>query len=286
MSGRLANRVVALVPSDPEEGLETAAALVREGAIAALLAHDERGADQARERLGERGVALAASDRRPEAAAGLVRVAVGNFGRLDALCHITRPPSKTLSRTEFHKTPAEAWDKELRAAVDPVFFSHAAAISHWLEQKTAGLVVDALRAEPEPQNEAPFAGALIQEAIAGLVQGLAARYGSRGIRLNLLRAPLVPERSGTKSPLPGQIVDALAFFFSRAGSFVSGATLPLSAKPSSAPSSSASSPGAAKPQAPEAAKPAAASGPPMGAGFWRALGRAWGKSRPKTKENP
>lgn len=250
MDFEVADRVYLLTGASRGLGRATAELLVVGGARVVVSGRHQAGLDEAVAALnaaaggeGERAVGVAADNGDPAAAERLVRAALDAWGRLDGvLVSVGGPPGGSVL-----DTPDEAW----ASAFDSVFLgavrlARAAATAMGPGGSIAFVLSSSVRA--------PIPGLAVSNGLrpglAMVAKSLANELGGRGIRVNgLLPGRIATDRiaeldAATGDPEaarretiatiplgrygePEEFAAAAAFLLSPAGSFVSGAMLPV-----------------------------------------------------------
>jgi 3-oxoacyl-[acyl-carrier protein] reductase len=248
----LRDRVFVVTGGSRGLGLASAHELVAEGARVVVCARDEAVLASAIESLGaDSAVGIPGDLADPMTPERVIAAAVARFGRLDgAVISVGGPPAGT---------PMDVDDDTWRQSFESVFLgalrvarATASAMTTAPDDLTGTggsivLVLSTSVREPVPGLAVSNA---LRPALAGLVKDLADELGPRGIRVNAvlpgrlatdrvfaldarLGAPdLVRRRVEATIPLgrygePAELGRAVAFLASPAGSYITGAALPL-----------------------------------------------------------
>jgi NAD(P)-dependent dehydrogenase (short-subunit alcohol dehydrogenase family) len=187
--------------------------------------------------------------RDPQTAQLAVVRAVEAFGALHGLYHVAGGSGRALGDGVLHEITDTGWDETLRWNLTSLFYSNRAATARFLEQRTAGSVLNlgsVLGSSPSPRFFGTHAYAAAKAAIVGLTLSAAATYAARQVRFNVITPGLVEtpmssralasaptlEFIHAKQPLdggrpgvPADLDAAVVFFLSDASRFVTGQVL-------------------------------------------------------------
>src|SRR5262249_11532911 len=139
-----------------------------------------------------RGFAGDAAD--PATAERAVKLAVAEFGSLDALYHVAGGSGRGHGDGPLHQATDEGWDFTLRQDLSSVFHSNRVALRQFLSQERGGAILNmssVLAWSPSPEHFASHAYAAAKAAVIGLSKAAASYYAPHNIRVNVLAPALV-----------------------------------------------------------------------------------------------
>jgi len=248
-SGRLEEKVIAVVGGTTGLGFSAAKAITAEGGRVVCLGRSGDSVESAAAALGEAGRVMRGDATDPETAPRLIALALETWGALDGLYHVAGGSGRKFGDGPLHEITDEGWETTLRLNLTSLFYSNRAATRHFLETGRGGSVLNmgsVLGFSPSPKYFSTQAYAATKAAIEGLTVSSAARYADRGIRFNVLapglvetpmarRAALDDTIQGfirTKQPLdggrigrPADLDAAAVYFLSDDSAFVTGQVL-------------------------------------------------------------
>ena len=242
--GLLAGRVALITGGDSGIGRAVAIAYAREGADIALsyLPVEQADAgDTARwiERAGRRALLLPGDIRDQAHCHSLVARTVHELGRLDIL--VNNAAHQTVNETLADVT-AEQIDTSFRTNVFAMYYLAQAAVPH---MKPGSSIVNTTSVQAKTASESMLVYAATKGAIASLTIALSNLLVSQGIRVNCVApgpiwTPIQPiakdpqqiEQLGKSVPLaragqPAELAGAYVLLASDAGSYMSGALIPV-----------------------------------------------------------
>jgi NAD(P)-dependent dehydrogenase (short-subunit alcohol dehydrogenase family) len=230
-------------------GLSAAKALVENGARVVICGRSQGGVDAALGALGSdaRGFAGDAVD--PSIAEKAVALALGEFGRLDALYHVAGGSGRSEGDGPLHEITDGGWEFTLNLNLASVFHSNRSALRQFLAQGGGGTILNmssVLAWSPSPGHFATHAYAAAKAAVIGLSKAAASFYAPHNIRVNviapaLVETPMSRRAAGNdeimrfmkaKQPLgggriglPADLDGAALFLLSRQSHFITGQVL-------------------------------------------------------------
>ena len=242
-SGRLEGRAALITGADSGIGRAVAIAYAREGAdiLISYLSEDEDARETARwvEQAGRRAV-LVRGDIQAEAhCKALVDKAFAEFGRLDILVN-NAAHQATFEAIE--DISAEEWRATFATNVDAMFHLCKAAIPR---MKPGAAIVNTSSINAKDPSPTLLAYATTKGAIANFTAGLAGLVADKGIRVNAVApgpiwTPLIPstmpaEKVKTfgentsigRAGQPAELAGAFVLLASEAGSYITGAVIPV-----------------------------------------------------------
>jgi NAD(P)-dependent dehydrogenase (short-subunit alcohol dehydrogenase family) len=251
MSARydVADLVVVVVGGTTGLGFSAAKRLVEQGARVVIFGRNADHARRAVQELGAGARGFAADACEPESAERAVDIAVGEFGRLDALYHVAGGSGRSQGDGPLHEITDDGWQFTLDLNLTSLFNSNRAAVRQFLKQGGGGTILNmgsVLGWSPSPRHFASHAYAATKSAIIGFTKATASYYAEDNIRINVIAPALVEtpmsQRAvgndeimrfiATKQPLDGgrvgvpEDVDGAALFLlSRHAHFITGQVL-------------------------------------------------------------
>ena len=230
-------------------GLSAARALTAQGARVVVTSRSETHVQAALTELGPQARGLAADAAEADSAERAVALAVGAFGRLDALYHVAGGSGRRHGDGPLHELTLEGWRRTFDLNLTSMMLSNRAAVRNFKECGRAGSILNmgsVLGMSPSPGFFTTHAYAAAKSAAIGFTRSLAAYYASDGIRVNLLapalvETPMSARAAGdeaimsfirTKQPLdggrigqPSDLDGAALYFLSDASRFTTGQVL-------------------------------------------------------------
>jgi len=175
---------------------------------------------------------------------------VKQLGGLDVLFHVAGGSGRKFGDGSLHECTDAGWQATLDLNLTSVFNTNRAAVRQFLNQKTAGTILNVssvLAFDPSPHHFDTIAYAASKAGIIALSRQAASRYASDGIRVNVLApglidTPMATRAIGdpaigaylqTKQPLgPGagkaqDCAEAAVFLCSDEARFLTGVVLPI-----------------------------------------------------------
>ena len=119
---------------------------------------------------------------------------IAKFGGLDAVFNVAGSSGRRFGDGPVHECTLDGWEATFAANARPAFLASRAAVRHWLDTKTPGVLLNVssvLAFSPEPSHFATHAYAAAKGAIISLSRAMAAQYASNGICVNVLAPALV-----------------------------------------------------------------------------------------------
>ena len=175
-------------------GLSAAKQLVAKGARVVVTSRSQVNVDAALEALGPNARGFAADAVTPEAAERAVELAVGEFGKVDALYHVAGGSGRSKGDGPLHELTDEGLRYTLDLNLNSVIYSNRAAIRQFLKQGSGGVILNmasVLGYSPSAQFFASHAYAAAKAGIIGFSKSIAAYYAPQNIRVNVIAPALV-----------------------------------------------------------------------------------------------
>jgi len=175
-------------------GLSAAKKLVAAGARVVVSSRSKVNVDAALEALGANARGFAADAATPEAAERAVELAVGEFGKVDALYHVAGGSGRRRGDGPLHEMTDDGLRYTLDLNLNSVIYSNRAAIRQFLKQGSGGVILNmasVLGYSPSAQFFASHAYAAAKAGIIGFSKSIAAYYAPQNIRVNVIAPALV-----------------------------------------------------------------------------------------------
>ncbi len=175
-------------------GLSAAKKLVAAGARVVVSSRSQVNVDAAVEVLGSNARGFAADAATPEAAERAMELAVGEFGKVDALYHVAGGSGRSRGDGPLHELTDEGLRYTLDLNLNSVIYSNRAAIRQFLKQGSGGVILNmasVLGYSPSAQFFASHAYAAAKAGIIGFSKSIAAYYAPQNIRVNVIAPALV-----------------------------------------------------------------------------------------------
>lgn len=194
MAGELSGRVVVIIGGTAGLGLSAARACAVAGAQLVVVGRDDDSLAAARGALGTSTHVLAGDATEPNATPTAIDLALGEFGRFDALYHVAGGSGRRMGDGPLHEVSDEGWSKTLDLNATSMFYSNRAAVRQFMSLKTGGSILNlssVLAYSPAPRHFATHAYAAAKATAIGLTTTCAAYYATHGIRFNLIAPGLI-----------------------------------------------------------------------------------------------
>ncbi len=170
-------------------GLSAAQAFLRQGARVVVLGIGEETSQQAQEILGFNAQVITGDAAEEGQAEVAIASCVERSGALDGLYHVAGGSGRRFGDGPLHELSLDVWEKTFRLNLTSLMLSNRAAVRQFLEQKSAGAILNtgsALAFSPAPQYFATHAYAAAKAAIEGFTKSIAAFYAPQNIRANVI----------------------------------------------------------------------------------------------------
>jgi NAD(P)-dependent dehydrogenase (short-subunit alcohol dehydrogenase family) len=243
-SEKLQGKAALITGGDSGIGKAVAIAFAREGADVAIsyLPEEEQDAQDTAEwirKTGRRALLLPGDGRSEAFSSKIVDDAVAEFGRLDV---VVLNAAYQKNRDSFESLPTEEFDRVFQTNLYSLLWTARAAVPHL--QAGASIITTA---SIQAFNPSPglIDYAMTKAAQVAFTKALAQELGPKGIRVNAVApgpiwTPLIPAtewpdklpKFGQDTPLqragqPAELAAAYVLLASEAGSYISGAVLPV-----------------------------------------------------------
>jgi NAD(P)-dependent dehydrogenase (short-subunit alcohol dehydrogenase family) len=175
-------------------GLSAAKKLVAAGARVVVSSRSQVNVDAAVEALGLNARGFAVDAATPEAAERAVELAVGEFGKVDALYHVAGGSGRSRGDGPLHEMTDDGLRYTLDLNLNSVIYSNRAAVRQFLKQGSGGVILNmasVLGYSPSAQFFASHAYAAAKAGIIGFSKSIAAYYAPQNIRVNVIAPALV-----------------------------------------------------------------------------------------------
>jgi NAD(P)-dependent dehydrogenase (short-subunit alcohol dehydrogenase family) len=245
----LDGKIIVIIGGTTGLGLSAAKACVAAGAKIIVAGRNESSVASATKQLGEHACGFAGDASDPQTAENAISLALEKFGAFHALYHVAGGSGRSAGDGPLHEITDDGWQRTLDLNLTSMFNSNRAATQQFLEQKSAGTILNmssVLAYAPSPKFFATHAYAAAKAAVIGFTQSAAAYYAPHNIRFNVIAPGLVDtpmaqraandeaiqEFIKTKQPLdggrigqPADLDAAVVYFLSDASRFVTGQVL-------------------------------------------------------------
>lgn len=249
MSERLGGKVVVIMGGTSGLGLSAARACAAAGAGVVVVGRDAGKCTAAEATLGEMARSVSADACQPATAERAIQTALDAFGGFHGLYHVAGGSGRSRGDGPLDQISDEGWDHTVQLNLTSLFYSNRAAVRHFLQEGTAGSVLNmtsVLADSPAPRYFATHTYATTKAAAVGLTKAAAAYYAMNNVRFNALAPALVDtplaqransdadimQYVATKQPLDGgrigrpeDLDDAVVYFLSDESRFVTGQVL-------------------------------------------------------------
>jgi NAD(P)-dependent dehydrogenase (short-subunit alcohol dehydrogenase family) len=243
-SDKLEGKAALITGGDSGIGKAVAIAFAREGADVAIsyLPEEEQDAQDTAEwirKTGRRALLLPGDGRSEDFSTKIVDDTVAEFGRLDV---VVLNAAYQKNRDSFESLPTEEFDRVFQTNLYSLMWTARAAVPH-LKAGASIITTSSIQAfNPSPGL---IDYAMTKAAQVAFTKALAQELGPKGIRVNAVApgpiwTPLIPAtewpdklpKFGQDTPLqragqPAELAAAYVLLASDAGSYISGAVLPV-----------------------------------------------------------
>jgi 3-oxoacyl-[acyl-carrier protein] reductase len=213
--GDLQGKVALVGGAGRNNGRAIALAFAREGADLVLVAREKKSSldEVAHEcaKLGVKVLPLLADVSEPGQVSGMVKQALGHFGRIDVLMGV----AGRRAHQDFWEISLEEWHKTFAVNLHSLFYLAKAVVPSMMERKSGSIValggLAAMTAQPQRAHVVAS-----KSGLYGLVRALALELGPYNIRANLIALGMIenvranPEWYGGKSSYGKEELDSVA----------------------------------------------------------------------------
>lgn len=175
-------------------GLAAAQAFVEHGARVVVMGRNAESVEKASSILGDNGIAMIGDAAKPDAATQAINQCKKKFGGFSGLYHVAGGSGRKFGDGALHEMTLEGWNQTISLNLTSLMLSNQAAIKTFLEQKTAGSILNmgsVLGFSPSPKYFVTHAYAATKSAVIGFTKSIAAYYATYDIRINVLAPALV-----------------------------------------------------------------------------------------------
>jgi len=242
-SGKLQGKAAIITGGDSGIGRAVALAFAREGAdvLIAYLNEESDAQETVRivEKEGRKCVAIAGDIQQESHCQQIIERALSEFGKLDILVNNA---AFQMTRESIEEIPSEEFDRTFKTNIYAMFYLCKAAIPHMQPGSAIINTCSVNAATPKPKL---LAYSATKAAIVNFTGGLAQSVAEKGIRVNSVApgpvwTPLIPatmpkeqvKQFGMEVPMkraaqPAELAPVYVMLASEDGSYVSGATIPV-----------------------------------------------------------
>ena len=248
---RLAEKVIVIIGGTSGIGLSAAIAFIANGARVVAVGRDDEHLQNAISILGNEAIVFASEATDSATAARAIAMARARFGNFHGLYHVAGGSGRRFGDGPLHEMTDEGLEATLRLNLHSLIYSNRAAVQAFLEQKSAGSILNlgsVTGFHPAPKYFATHAYAAAKAAIEGFTKSIAAYYAPHNIRINVIAPGLtdtpmsqrardnesIMQYLKAKQPLdagraalPQDIDEAAVFFMSEGARFITGQVLAI-----------------------------------------------------------
>lgn len=191
---QLEHKNIVIIGGTSGMGLSAARAFINHGARVAVVGPTETGVQEAREELGDRGLALVGDACQEGTASEAIRQCADRWGSCHGLYHVAGGSGRRFGDGPLHELTREGWDTTFALNLTSLMLSNQAAVRYFREQKQGGAILNmgsVLGYSPSPHFFATHAYAAAKSAIIGFTRAIAAHYAAENIRVNVIAPALV-----------------------------------------------------------------------------------------------
>jgi NAD(P)-dependent dehydrogenase (short-subunit alcohol dehydrogenase family) len=202
MSLVLQDRVVVVIGGTSGMGLSAACAIRDAGGRVVAVGRDDEHAERARAELGDANPVLARDACQSATADEAIRLAVREFGALDALYHVAGGSGRKWGDGPIHQVTDEGIQATLQLNLESMLYSNRAAAKWFMQHERGGVVLNmasVLGMSPSPVLFATHVYAAAKAAVIGLTRSCAAYYAPHNIRFNAVAPGLVKTPMATRA---------------------------------------------------------------------------------------
>jgi NAD(P)-dependent dehydrogenase (short-subunit alcohol dehydrogenase family) len=190
----LLNKRIVIIGGTAGMGLSAAVACIEEGAKIAVVGKNPEHVDEAESKLKNNGVVITGDATDETLAEQAIQTCIKKFGGFDGLYHVAGGSGRKFGDGPLHELTTEGWEKTLQLNLTSLMFSNRAAIKYFLQNKSAGAVLNmssVLGFSPSPKYFSTHAYAATKSAVFGFTKAIAAYYASHNIRVNVIAPSLI-----------------------------------------------------------------------------------------------
>jgi len=175
-------------------GFSAAQAFVDHGARVVVVGRTEETVDRATGILKENGEGIVGDASVQGTASRAISLCKKKFGSFHGLYHVAGGSGRKFGDGPLHELTLEGWNQTFLLNLTSLMLSNQEAIKVFLEQKTAGSILNmgsVLGFSPSPKHFVTHAYAATKSAVIGFTKSIAAYYAANDIRVNVLAPALV-----------------------------------------------------------------------------------------------
>ncbi len=193
-NSELKDRGIVIIGGTTGLGLSAAKACLAAGATVVVCGRNADSAKRAEAELGAAGRVLVGDASHSGTAEEAIQLALNAFGRFDALYHVAGGSGRQAGDGPLHEVSDEGIEHTLNLNLISLVYSNRAAVRVFLEQRTAGSILNmgsVLGWSPSPKFFATHIYAAAKSAVIGFSKSCAAFYAPNDIRFNVVAPALV-----------------------------------------------------------------------------------------------
>lgn len=175
-------------------GLSAAVACIEEGAKVVAVGKNPGHIQEANNKLGNNGIAIAGDAALETTAGEAIQACVNKFGGFDGLYHVAGGSGRKFGDGPLHELTLEGWEKTLQINLTSLMLSNRAAIKYFMENHIGGTILNmgsVLGFSPSPKYFSTHAYAATKSAVMGFSKSVAAYYAPHNIRVNVIAPSLI-----------------------------------------------------------------------------------------------
>jgi NAD(P)-dependent dehydrogenase (short-subunit alcohol dehydrogenase family) len=190
----LNGKVIVVIGGTSGLGFSAAQAFAKLGAKLVLVGRSPEKLEAALSILGGAAAGFSRNAADPDTAARAIEMAVERFGAFSGLYHVAGGSGRRFGDGPLHELTDAGIDRTLDLNLKSVLYSNRAALRHFIESASAGVILNmssVLGYSPAPRHFGTHTYAAAKAGIIGFTKSAAAYYAGQNIRLNVIAPALV-----------------------------------------------------------------------------------------------